>query len=340
VGCIAARAVPRVASALWASLVLASAQPFQPPTANRALLETGGEARFFVGTIGKPWMSGTFGCVRTEGRQMHEGLDIRCLQRDRRGEPIDPVLATADGTVAYVNSKSGLSNYGLYVILRHDVEGMEIYSLYAHLREIRRGLQVGQTVKAGERIATLGRTANTREAISRERAHVHFELNLVLNDRFAEWYRKTFPGQRNDHGNWNGQNLVGLDPWALFRAQQEQGGRFSLRAFIRDQAELCRVLVRDTHFPWLRRYYPLIRRNPVAEQQGVAGYEIRLNYVGVPFTLTPRAASEIPGKARVQLLSVNAEEQRRHPCRKLVALKNGRWELASSGAHLLDLLTY
>jgi hypothetical protein len=42
----------------------------------------------------------------------------------------------------------------------------------------------------------------------------------------------------------------------------------------------------------------------------------------------------------VQLLSVNAEEQRRHPCRKLVALKNGRWELASSGAHLLDLLTY
>ena len=53
------------------------AQPFQLPTANRALFEKGGEERFFVGTVGKPWTSGTFGCVRSDGWQMHEGLDIR-----------------------------------------------------------------------------------------------------------------------------------------------------------------------------------------------------------------------------------------------------------------------
>src|SRR5213594_1812619 len=113
---------------------------FHLPTANQALFEKGDEDRFFVGTVGKPWTSGGFGCVRTEGWQMHEGLDIRCLQRDRHGEPIDPVLATVDGTVVYINTRPSLSNYGNYIVLRHQIEGLEIYSLYAHLREIRAGL--------------------------------------------------------------------------------------------------------------------------------------------------------------------------------------------------------
>ena len=81
--------------------VAAQAQPFQLPTANPALFDQGGEKKFFVGTVGKPWTTGTFGCVRNGGWQMHEGLDIRCLQRDQRGEPTDPDLAAADGTVAY-----------------------------------------------------------------------------------------------------------------------------------------------------------------------------------------------------------------------------------------------
>ena len=119
----------------------AQAQPFQLPTANHALFEKGGEERFFVGTVGKPWTTGTFGCVRTGGWQMHEGLDIRCLQRDKHGEPTDPVLATADGTVAYISTRPSLSNYGNYLVLRHQVEGLEIYSLYAHLREIRQRLE-------------------------------------------------------------------------------------------------------------------------------------------------------------------------------------------------------
>src|ERR1041384_8338100 len=145
------------------------AQPFQLPTANRALFEKGGEERFFVGTVGKPWTSGCFGCVRSESWQMHEGLDIRCLQRDKRGEPTDPVMTTADGTVAYINAKPSLSNFGNYIILRHSVDGLEIYSTYAHLREIRRDLKVGSSVKSGENIGIMGHTANTRQGISKER---------------------------------------------------------------------------------------------------------------------------------------------------------------------------
>src|SRR5712675_1036117 len=201
-----------VCAAILSTAFSICAQPFQLPTANHALFEPGGEDRFFVGTVGKPWTTGTFGCVRSDGAQMHEGLDIRCLERDKRGEPTDAVMATADGTVAYINTHPGLSNYGNYVVLRHRIEGLDIYSLYAHLHEVRRDLRVGQAVKAGEVIAIMGRTANTREGISKDRAHVHFELNLLLNDKFSAWYKSRFTSQRNDHGEWNGQNLMGMDP--------------------------------------------------------------------------------------------------------------------------------
>ncbi len=333
---------PRLAPllSLLIAVLPAQAEMLRLPTANHALFEPGGEDKFFVGTVGKPWITGTFGCVRTEGRQMHEGLDIRCLQRDRRGEPLDPVLATADGAVAYINTRAGLSNYGNYILLRHYLDGLEIYSLYAHLREVRAGLKVGQEVKAGEPIGVLGRTSNTRQGISKDRAHVHFELDFLLNERFAGWYKKFHPGERNDHGDWNGQNLVAIDPRAVLLAQQAQGDKFSLLELVRRQPELCRVVVRNTNFPWAKRYAPLVIANPRAETEGVAGYEIALNFNGLPFQLIPRAASEITGKGRFQVLSVNEAEQRQNPCRRLVARQGNRWQLTTHGTQLLELLTY
>ena len=316
------------------------AQPFHFPTANHSLLEPGGEQKFFVGTVGKPWATGRFGCVRTDGWQMHEGLDIKCIQRDSAGEPLDPVLATADGTVAYFSAKPSLSNYGNYVVLRHRIDGLEVYSLYAHLKKIRDDLKIGQAVRSGEAIATMGRTTNTREGISRDRAHVHFELDLFVNEGFPRWYKQAFPTQRNDHGEWNGQNLLGLDPRLVLLEQNRPGTNFSLVNFVRHQAELCRVLVRDTDFPWLKRYAPLIERNLLAEKEGVAGYEISLNYNGVPYRLIPRAASEIKNKAKFQLLSVNEAEYRSHPCRRLVIKRGDRWALARNGNNALELLTY
>jgi murein DD-endopeptidase MepM/ murein hydrolase activator NlpD len=322
------------------ALASSRGQPFRLPTLNHALLEPGGEERFLVGTVGKPYTSGRFGCVRSDGHQMHEGLDIKCLERDRRGEPIDPVVATADGTVAYLNAKPALSNYGKYVVLRHRVEGLEIFSLYAHLSQIREGLRVGAFVNAGETIAIMGHTANTHQGISKDRAHVHFELNLLVNDRFPTWYHQTFPDQRNDHGEWNGLNLLGLDARLIFLTQASEGAQFSLLHFVRNQAEVCRVLVRCTSFPWLHRYTALIRRNPRVDREGVAAYEIALNYNGVPFQLIPRAPSEVRPGPKYQLLSVNRQEEQDHPCRKLVVQARGHWELASAGIHLLNLLTY
>lgn len=315
----------------------ASAQsPFQFPTANHALYEAGQELKFFAPTApDKPWTSGSFGCVRSDGWQMHEGLDILHQHTDRRGEPTDPVLATADGTVVYVSTKAALSNYGKYIVIRHLVEGLEVYSLYAHLSEIQPGVAAGKPVKAGDVIATMGRTSNTGERISKDRAHCHFELNLFVNENFSSWYKKYFT-QRNDHGIWNGFNLAGLDPRDILLA--ERGGKFSLLDFVRGQTELCRVLVRAASFPYLKRYAPLVLKNPRAEKEGVAGYEVALNYNGVAFALLPRAASEIKSAAKFQLLSVNESEYRAHPCRKLVVQHGGHWQLTDKGQRELELL--
>ena len=318
--------------------VTAPAQsPFQFPTANHALYEPGQELKFFAPTApGKPWTSGSFGCVRSDGWQMHEGLDILHQHADRRGEATDPVMATADGTVVYVSTKAALSNYGKYIVIRHFVEGLEIYSLYAHLSEIQPGIAAGKPVKAGDVIAILGRTSNTGERISRDRAHCHFELNVFVNESFAGWFHKYFPGERNDHGIWNGRNLNGLDPCEILLGERD--GKFSLLNFVRNQTGLCRVLVRATGFPYLKRYAPLVLPNPRAAKEGVAGYEVALNYNGVAFALMPRAASEMKGGSKFELLSVNESEYRAHPCRKLVTQRGGHWQLTDQGLRELELL--
>jgi len=319
---------------------LLAQSPFQFPTANHALYQAGQELKFFAPTApDKPWTSGSFGCVRDNGTRMHEGLDIRHLQTDARGEPVDPVMATADGTIVYFNIKPSLSNYGNYIVIRHIVEGLEIYSLYAHLSAVRPGLKIGEAVKAGEVIATMGRTSNA-ETILKERAHVHFELNVLINDNFAAWFKKNSPGERNDHGEWNGQNLNGLDPREILLAEHDPAKPFSLLNFLRSQTELCRVLVRATSFPYLKRYAALVLKNPVAEKEGVAGYEIALNYNGVAFALMPRAESEIKSRAKIQLLSVNAPVATANPCRKLVVQRGTHWQLTDGGIRELELLTY
>jgi murein DD-endopeptidase MepM/ murein hydrolase activator NlpD len=316
------------------------AELFILPTPNRALLEGGPSEKYLVGTTGKPWPSGGFGCVRSDGLKMHEGLDIRCTRRDRQGEPVDPVFASATGTVLYINTKPGLSNYGRYIVLRHQIEGLEICTLYAHLSAMAEDVAVGKTVRQGQVIATMGRSTNTHEGISKDRAHLHFEIDFELSEHYPQYHAKFLPGQRNDHGNWNGFNLAAVDPQALLLAQAQEGVAFSLVKHLRERKEICRALVRDARFSFLKLYPALVKRNPVADKEGAAGYEIALDFNGAPIELIPRAASEIRTASKFQLLSVNEAEMGRHRCCHLVTKRRGGWELSSAGEQRLELLIF
>lgn len=322
----------------WVAAAVA-AGPFRLPTPNQALFEAGGEERFFAPTPGRTWEAGTFGCTRSEGFQLHEGIDIRSVQRDRRGEPTDPVWAAADGTVAYINDKPALSNYGRYIVLRHAVDGLEVYTLYAHLRAIAPELRPGRQVRAGQTIGTLGRSTNTRTPIGRDRAHLHFEIALMISDRFDAWFRRTEPRERNHHGNFNGRNFLGLDPVAIFRAQQREGARFSLRKLVQEQVPVCTVQVRRDQFGWVRRYASLVAP-AAAAPAAVAGYEMTFSFSGLPFRVVPRTAAELRPGGKYVLLNVNEAEVNRCRCQAMVTQRGNRWSLSPRGLQLLDLLTY
>lgn len=241
-----------------------SAQQLQLPTANHALFASPAEFfqfvdRDFDGAKSTPWEGGQFGFVRDPrhigGRiayaRFHEGLDIKPLQRDARGNPQDEVGAIADGVVVYAAAAAGLSNYGRYVVVRHDWGGSPYFSLYAHLAAAH--VSAGQKVRAGTTLGVLGYTGS---GIDQRRAHLHVELNLFLSSRFEAWHNANFPTP-NHHGLYNGLNLIGLDLQALYLAQQKNPG-LSPAAAVKTTEPGYRVAVPGDaemeilkNYPWL-----------------------------------------------------------------------------------------
>lgn len=73
-----------------------------------------------------------------------------------------PVVAAANGTVVYAGN--GLRGYGNLLILKHNADYL---TAYAHNNELL--VKEGESVKQGQKIATMGDTDNDRVAL-------HFEL--------------------------------------------------------------------------------------------------------------------------------------------------------------------
>jgi hypothetical protein len=83
----------------------------------------------------------------------------------------------------------------------------------------------------------------------------------------------------------------------------------------------------------------LVKQGALSQGEKVAGYEIALDFNGLPFELIPRPSTAFKGAAKYQLLSVNEAEYTKNPCRRLVTRQGSRWELGGNGLSLLDLLT-
>ena len=313
------------------------------PTANDALLRPGADADFFQPTVEGTVESGMFGCVRSNGHRFHEGIDIKCLQRNRRGEPTDPVHAVADGDIAFINTKPGLSNYGRYVVLRHNWDGVPVCTLYAHLSEVADGLVADQPVKKGQIIGTLGHSTNTREGISRDRAHLHFEINFLLNPNFHIWYPQHDPAAP-PFGNFNGKNLIGLDPAAFLRAYATNR-KLNFAQYVAKQPVAFTALLNARPFPWLALHPEQIQ--PAAGTP--LAYEVGLTAWGMPVTVWPHTAQEITESQR-HLLSrgqpvvqrVDEAELTRWTCDELVkrTLRGTGWVLTERGREWFKILTY
>ena len=288
-----------IALVLSMAMHMAGAQETKPhlelslPTDNDALFRGDGPAfyqviaRDFEGVESRPWQGGQYGFVRNPietpvgivYKRFHEGIDIRPLHRDARGEPLDEVRTIADGKVVHTNSVAGFSNYGRFVVIEHHWDGCAYYSLYAHLHSI--AVQPGQRVKRGGRIGVMGHTG---AGIDRERAHVHVELNMMLSREFESWYDVHFKNDPNRHGLYNGLNLVGLDIARLFLALRKQP-LLTIPDFLAQETTFYKVaLPASKHFDLWKRY-PWLLRTPASRD--AKSWEVSFAQSGVPLKIEP-----------------------------------------------------
>jgi len=312
------------------------------PTDNDALFRGDGPAfyqhveRDYHGVKSTPWEGGQYGFVRDPMEtaagiiytRFHEGIDIRPLQRDAQGEPLDEVRAIADGKVVHTNPVPGYSNYGRYIVIEHIWDGSPYYSLYGHLGSIR--AQTGQSVKKGEPIAVMGHTG---AGLNQERAHVHLELNLMLSRNFEAWHDEFFKNDPNHNGICNGINLTGMDIAKLYLMLRQKPA-LTIPEFLASEATFYKVAVpKSSHFELPKRYPWMLKRGAAVN----ASWEISFTRTGLPIKI------ELSDKrvAQPELTYVKKSDvDCKYLTHDIVAGRGGRAHLTESGQNFMRLLIF
>ncbi len=267
--------------------------------------------------------SGGFGGVRSAGRQFHEGIDIRPVARDRRGEATDPIFAAMDGVVRHVSTVAGNSSYGRYIVLEHPGATPAVYTLYAHLAKIAPGVRAGVAVKRGQTLGTMGRSAGGY-TIPKDRAHLHFEIGLMMTRDFQAWYDARKFGSRNQHGVWNGMNLMGFDPLDFLDAWRARKVDTFEEYFARMDVAV-RVRIATRRVPDFVERYPALVTKP--RPMLVGGWEIAFHWTGLPVAWTPLTPAEMAGVAtnHVEIVAMDRAVERADRSKTLVVQRRGKW---------------
>ncbi|HEX8312139.1 MAG TPA: peptidoglycan DD-metalloendopeptidase family protein [Chthoniobacteraceae bacterium] len=316
------------------------------PTKNDALFTNEPENfymyvnRYSGGVKTTPWEGGTYGFVRnaretphgTIFTRFHGGIDIKPLERDAKGNPLDEILAISAGRVVHVNPRPGGSNYGRYVVIEHLWDGCPYYSLYAHLGEV--AVEPGTEVAQGQKIAVMGYTGR---GIDRERAHLHLEITLLLSEHFTTFYGHHWDPAPNVHGIYSGLNLTGVDVARLY-LEARKNPKLTIPQFLAQEETFFHVSVPGTTSVDLLKRYPWMADDGTAEASGPpAGWRISFAQSGVP--LRVKRLEEA-----VQTAYVTVEKPSPHPLQHvtcgIVAGSGTTGALTKAGQRLLALLTY
>jgi murein DD-endopeptidase MepM/ murein hydrolase activator NlpD len=309
------------------------------PTAQTNLTSTADPAVFMPTASGRV-ESALYGSVRTQnagGRilpSFHEGVDIAPLRRDRRGRAQDPVLAVADGTVAYANRGSGNSNYGIYVVLEHADPVGVIYTLYAHLSAVEKRIRTGERVRCGDVLGVMGNTPSSITPVAR--AHLHFEIGMIRNRRFANW--AAAQKLDNRHGGFNGWNLTGIDPLTPYGTTEPERLFSMLDTLDGLPAAFELLIVAARPLDYFVRYPSLWRGEGPARGELV----LTVSEGGVVMRGRPATDEErglLSGRAVPVVRMADPAVLGRNGLR-LVSERGGRWELGAAGRKWLEILTY
>lgn len=280
--------------------------------------------------------SGGFGGVRTGGAQYHEGLDLKCIARDRRGEPTDSVMAALAGVVRHASASAGNSSYGRYIVLEHPDAVPAIYTLYAHLARLAPGLKAGDRVTGGQIIGTMGHSSGGY-VIPRDRSHLHFEMGVMITRNFQAWYNRRKFGSPNDHSLWNGMNLMGFDPLDFYnrwRARKVD----NFQDYFAQMPVAVRLRLATRRVPDFVLRYPSLLTRPLPAS--VAGWEIKFDWTGLPFAWTPLSDLEAVGLTpeKPKIVEVDPAITKRNRSKSLAVSHRGGWKVGKDLEAVLQQL--
>jgi len=102
-------------------------------------------------------------------RKIHMGIDIWA----KEGEP---VFSPLPGTVAYLGYHGEEGNYGGTIVVKHQVEGNELFALYGHLsKESLQQIEPGVSLATGDIVGYLGGPDEN----GNWPPHLHYQISVV-----------------------------------------------------------------------------------------------------------------------------------------------------------------
>ncbi|MFK7833532.1 MAG: peptidoglycan DD-metalloendopeptidase family protein [Winogradskyella sp.] len=115
-------------------------------------------------------------------RNIHLGMDL-WIEADTA------IFAPLDGTIHSFRNNTNYGDYGPTIILKHNIDNLEFYTLYGHLSlDAIKNLKVGVAVTQGTQMATLG----TAEVNGDYPPHLHFQIIKDIQN-----YKGDYPGVCN-----------------------------------------------------------------------------------------------------------------------------------------------
>ena len=115
--------------------------------------------------------------VATESRNLHLGVDVWIKAGTAVFTPLDAIVHS-------FQDNDNFGDYGPTIILQHELENTPLYTLYGHLtRTSLQGLQVGQRIDKGKKIAEVGPFPEN----GNWPPHLHFQVIASMEGKHGDY---------------------------------------------------------------------------------------------------------------------------------------------------------
>ena len=120
---------------------------------------------------------GHYSNIMSEERFFHLGLDIIVPYNSR-------VFCPLNGVVFKIGKEIQMGNYGGYIVLKHEINNENFYSLYGHLKTPHQ-VKLGEKLYAGDMLARIGKESDSGGWFS----HLHLQVitQKAMNEGYSEW---------------------------------------------------------------------------------------------------------------------------------------------------------